>query len=344
MRYRLLGPTGLRVSEVFLGAMRFGAEGRGTTPREARRILDAFADAGGTTIDTALMYGDGRSERIVGSFLGTRRDRFVVGSKFTPTRDGRDPNAAGSHRKNLTRSLEASLRNLGTDHLDVYWVHLWDPHTPVEETLRALDDAVSAGKVLYLGISDTPAWVVARADTLATWHAWTRFAAIQVPYNLLARDAERDLLPMAESLGLSVVAWGPTAGGELLRGSGPRGSDTPGSRSTDALRVVVREVADELGATPAQVAIAWTRARSPAVLPIIGARTIGQLHDNLGALELALPEDARARLEAATDFTLGFPGDFLARVHPISFGAVSRRVDGRGAELRATGGPVSDPA
>ncbi|MEU0938234.1 aldo/keto reductase [Embleya sp. NPDC005971] len=338
MRYRLFGNTGLRVSELFLGAMTFGGEGTvGAGPDECRRMLDVYADAGGNVVDTAINYRDGESERIVGELLDGRRDRFVLATKYTVTRDRTDPNAAGNHRKNLTRSLETSLRRLRTDHLDVYWVHLWDRHTPIEETMRALDDAVRAGKILYIGISDTPAWVVSRANTLAEWRGWTPFAGLQVPYNLLDRDIERELLPMAEDFGLTVAAWGPLASGVLSgKFTRPGGAEAGtrvdpeslGEREHAAARAV-REVADELGATPSQVAIAWTRAHSRTVHPIIGARSVEQLRDNLGAVDVVLPEEALHRLAAATDHTAGFPTDFIASTSPWVFGDTFDRLDGR---------------
>jgi aryl-alcohol dehydrogenase-like predicted oxidoreductase len=298
MRYRLFGPTGLRVSELFLGAMRFGSV------EQARPIVDAYAEAGGNVIDTADAYGN--SEDIIGEILTGRRDRFVLASKYSLPRDASDLNAAGNHRKNLRLALESSLRRLRTDYLDVYWVHFWDPHTPIEETLRALDDAVRAGKILYAGISDAPAWIVSRANTLTEFRDWTSFAGLQVPYNLLQRDIERELLPMAEAFGMTVAAWAPLAHGKLTR-TADAGAD-PRER---AVLAVVHEVAGELGATPAQVALAWTRTHSRAVHPLAGASSPGQLADNLAALELALPAEAVERLEAATGFTLGFPGDFL---------------------------------
>ncbi|GAA4203575.1 aldo/keto reductase [Streptosporangium oxazolinicum] len=318
MRYRPLGRTGLRVSELFFGAMTFYERDGSGAPREYRAMLDAYADAGGNVIDTASAYGE--SEDVLGELLTGRRDRFVVATKYTLSRDRDDPNAAGNHRKNLTLSLERSLRRLRTGYVDLYWVHLWDRHTPVEETMRALDDAVRAGKILYVGISNAPAWLVSRANTLAEWRDWTPFAGLQVPYNLLRRDVERELLPMAEAFGMSVAAWGPLAGGVLSgKFSGPAGAEAatrvdPGSltaRDHAAARAVL-EVADELGVTAAQVAIAWTRTRSPAVHPIVGARDVKQLTDNLGAIDVVLPEEAVRRLEAATGFEVGYPGDFIA--------------------------------
>ncbi|WP_219418791.1 aldo/keto reductase [Pseudonocardia nigra] len=331
MRYRTLGRTGLRVSELFLGAMTFTEDAAaGTPPEEARRILDRYADAGGNVIDTAVNYGGGASERVLGELLAGRRDRFVLATKYTGTRDRADPNAAGNHRKNLRLSLETSLRQLRTDHIDLYWVHVWDRQTPIEETMRALDDAVRAGKVLYTGISDAPAWVVARANTLAEWRDWTPFAGLQVPYNLLERDVERELLPMAEAFGLTVAAWAPLAHGVLSGKLTAPGGVPPGSRIDPATLGVrehaaaraVQEVADDAGATPAQVALAWLMARSPAVHPLVGARDAGQLADTLGAVDVTLPPEAVARLSAAVEFEAGFPADFIAacETNPWVFG------------------------
>jgi aryl-alcohol dehydrogenase-like predicted oxidoreductase len=338
MRYRLLGQTGLRVSELFLGAMTFGEHGGVGAPiEECRRILDAYAEAGGNVVDTAINYRGGASEEFLGELLDGRRDRFVLATKYTVSRDGGDPNAAGNHRKNLRLSLETSLRRLRTDYLDVFWVHLWDRHTPIEETMRALDDEVCAGKILYVGISDTPAWVVSRANTLAEWRGWTPFAGLQVPYSLLNRDIERELLPMAESYGISVAAWSPLGGGVLSGKFTRPGGAEPGTRIAPesisahdrSVAQTVQQVADELGATSAQVAIAWTRSRSRCVHPIVGARTVEQLKDNLGAIDVVLPDEAVRRLEAATGFSVGFPADFIAQTSAWVFGEASQRVDGR---------------
>lgn len=298
MRYRLFGPTGLRVSELLLGAMRFDDS-------NARPLVDLYAESGGNFIDTADAYGP--SEDLLGKVLAGRRDRFVLASKYTLSRDRSDLNAAGNHRKNLRLALESSLRRLKTDYLDVYWAHVWDRHTPIEETLRALDDAVRAGKILYAGISDAPAWVVSRANTLAELRDWTPFAGLQVPYNLLRRDIERELLPMAEAFGMSVAAWAPLGHGKLARAADVDADDD----RERAVLAVVREVAKEVEATPAQVALAWTRARSRAVLPLVGASSVAQLKDNLAALQLSLPADAVGRLESATGFEIGFPADFV---------------------------------
>lgn len=330
MRYRTFGGTGLRVSELFLGTMTFGEQGGVGAPiDECRRILDAYADAGGNVIDTAINYRGGASEEFLGELLAGRRDRFVLGTKYTVSRDRDDPNAAGNHRKNLRLSLETSLRRLRTDYLDIYWVHMWDQRTPVEETMSALDDQVRAGRILYAGISDAPAWIVSRASTLAQWRGWAPLAGLQVPYSLAQRDIERELLPMAETLGMTVAAWSPLAGGVLsgkyTRPGGP-GAGTrinPASLTQRQRQIAgaVQEAADDLGATPSQVALAWTMSRSPVVHPIVGARDLSQLLDNLGSLEVSLTADALKRLESVTDFDPGFPSSFISETGGWVFGA-----------------------
>jgi aryl-alcohol dehydrogenase-like predicted oxidoreductase len=327
MRYKLLGRTGLRVSELCLGAMIFGDRrgGWGASKEEAAAIVERFAEAGGNFIDTANYYAAGESERIVGELVAAERERWVLSTKYTLSMRPNDPNGGGAHRKSLVQSLEGSLRRLGTDYLDLYWVHIWDAFTPVEEVVRALDDAVRAGKVLYVGISDTPAWIVAQAVTLADLRGWTRFVGLQVPYSLIERSVERELLPMAQALELTVTAWSPLGGGLL---TGRYGSDRqrPGdtrvaalgqSSLTDrnlAIADVVNAVAAERGASSAQVAIAWLRAQQDrgVIVPILGARRPEQLEDNLGALELELTAAELARLEEVSHIQLGFPHDFGA--------------------------------
>ncbi|MBO0769960.1 MAG: aldo/keto reductase [Actinobacteria bacterium] len=336
MRYRTFGPSGLRVSELFLGTMTFGgAWGWGASAGECRKMLDAYAEAGGNVIDTASAYTEGESERIVGQLLGADRDRFVVMTKYTITLDGSDPNASGNHRKSLVRSLEQSLTRLRTGYIDLLWVHIWDPLTPAEEMMRAIDDVVRAGKVLYAGISDAPAWVVSRANTLADWHGWTPFTGLQVPYSLARRDIERDLLPMAESLGLSVAAWSPLANG-LLTGKFTRPGDPGPARirhtgqdiSQRELRIAreVDAVADELGATSSQVALAWTMTRHRWVHPLIGARNARQLAENLAAATLVLPEEALRRLDEASAIEPGFPTDTIESTRAFIYGPVHERV------------------
>ena len=326
MRYRPFGASGLRVSELFLGAMTFGEQGGvGAPPPECARMLDAYADAGGNVIDTAINYRGGASEEILGDLLRGRRDRFVLATKYTVARDRDDPNAAGNHRKNLRLSLETSLRRLRTDYVDIYWVHMWDQHTPAEETMRALDDEVRAGKILYVGISDTPAWVISRANTLADWRGWTAFSGVQAPYSLLRRDIERELLPMAEAMNMTVAAWSPLADG-VLSGKFTRPTPPPGGTRIDpaslsehqrAVATSVQEVASELGATPAQVAIAWMLSKPAVTAPIIGVTKLHQMDDPLKAVESPLSAEEIAILEApyAAQAVIGAltPADMAAR-------------------------------
>jgi aryl-alcohol dehydrogenase-like predicted oxidoreductase len=337
VKHTTFGNTGLRVSEAFLGTMGFGRDwGWGADADECRKIFTAYAEAGGNVIDTANRYTDGASEQIVGELLGADRDRFVLATKYTLTMDGTDPNAAGNHRKNLRSSVEASLRRLGTDYIDLLWVHIWDEHTPVEETMRALDDLVRAGKVLYLGLSDAPAWIASRANTLAELRGWTPFAGLQLNYSLLERGIERELLPMADALGLSVAAWAPLARG-VLSGKYTRHGATEGARikredlSERDLRIAaeVDAVADGLGVTSSQVALAWTRSRHRWIHPIIGARTADQIADSLAALSLELPPDAVRRLDDAASFELGFPQDFIAMAREFVYGPVVGEFEAR---------------
>ena len=320
MRYTLLGRSGLRISEVALGTMTFGeAWGWGASREECRRILEVYAEAGGNFVDTACNYTDGESEEIVGELVEPDRDRFVIATKYTLTSRREDPNAGGNHRKNLVRTLEASLRRLRTDHVDLLWLHMWDGMTPVDEVVRALDDLVSSGKVLYVGISDAPAWVVARAVTLAELRGWSPFVALQAPYSLADRDVERELLPMARALGMTFTPWGMLEGGALTgkyldEPNEPRRYDGVGAKANAAAREVLA-VAGELGATAAQVAIAWVRTQPWHTVPIIGARSEAQLLENLGALELELSLDQVERLGAASGFSPGFPRDFLESEH-----------------------------
>jgi aryl-alcohol dehydrogenase-like predicted oxidoreductase len=320
MRYTLLGSSGLRVSEVALGTMTFGeAWGWGASKDECRRMFDAFVENDGNFVDTACNYTDGQSEEIVGELVENDRERFVVATKYTLSMRRDDPNAGGNHRKNLMRTLEASLRRLRTDYVDLLWLHMWDGMTPIAEVVRALDDLVSSGKVLYVGISDTPAWVVARAVTMAEQHGWAPFVAVQGPYSLLDRDVERDLLPMSSALGLTFTPWGMLEGGALTGkyledGDEPRRYDSAGRRANDLAREVVA-VADEVGATPAQVAIAWVRAQPWHTVPIVGARSESHLRENLGALDVELAAEHVARLSSASGFSVGFPRDFLESEH-----------------------------
>jgi aryl-alcohol dehydrogenase-like predicted oxidoreductase len=320
MRYTILGRTGLRVSEIALGTMTFGeAWGWGASPDECRSMFETFVEAGGNFVDTACNYTDGQSEEIVGALVAPERERFVVATKYTLTARRDDPNAGGNHRKNLVQTLEGSLRRLGTDYVDLLWLHMWDGMTPVEEIVRALDDVVSSGKALYVGISDTPAWAVSQAVAIAEIRGWTRIAAVQAPYSLIDRDVERELLPMAKALGLAFTPWGMLEGGALTgkyldESAEPRRYDDAGPKTNAMAREVVA-VAEEVGATPAQVAIAWVRAQPWHTIPIMGARSAAQLRENLGALDVELTEEQVARLSSAGDFRLGFPRDFLESEH-----------------------------
>lgn len=314
MRYRLFGRSGLRVSELALGTMTFGTDwGWGADDAECARIVAAFADAGGNFIDTASNYTDGASERIVGELTQGNRDRWVLATKYTLTIDRADPNAGGNHRKSLVRSLEQSLRRLRTDYVDLLWLHMRDATTPIDEAVRALDDQVRLGKVLYVGISDSPAWVVARANAIAELRGWTPFVGLQLPYSLASRDPERELLPMAAELGLTVTPWGILGAGVLTGRPAQtlRWPEEATERSRAVVEVVTAVAADR-GCTPAQAAIAWLlNRRAPELVPILGVRSAEQLADNLGALDVELTEIERARLDEAAAPSLGFPRSFL---------------------------------
>ena len=333
MRYTLLGQSGLRVSELALGTMTFGTDwGWGASESESAKQFELFAEAGGTLIDTANRYTNGSAETILGDLLATDRDHFVVGTKYSlNTRDG-DLNAGGNHRKNLVQALEASLRRLRTDRVDLLWLHAWDYLTPPEEVMRALDDQVRLGKVLYLGISDTPAWVVAQLQTMAADRGWSTFAGLQIEYSLVQREVERELVPMARGLGLGVLAWGPLGAGVLsgkYAGQSPQAQTERRLADPDPGRLAIaRTVADmarELGLSSSVVALAWLRAQG-GVIPILGARTAQQLADNLTCLDAELPAAALARLDQASHVARGFPHDFLASDDFI-LGGMSDRLD-----------------
>jgi len=326
--YRLLGHSGLRVSPLALGTMTWGvAQGWGNDEAEARRVLDAYAERGGNSIDTANFYAAGESERMLGRLLQGRRDRFVVATKYSLTMQPGDPNASGNHRKNLRQSVEASLRRLDTDHIDLLYLHVWDRRTPVDEILRAFDDLVRAGKILYIGLSDTPAWQASRMQAIAELRGWSRLVALQLPYNLTERTVERDLIPMAAEMGMGVLPWSPLAGGVL---SGKYSTaDLQAARSMDsrksinvatgrlsernlAIAAELTAVAAEIGCTPAQAALAWTLQNPAVTSPILGTRTLAQLEDNLGALAVVFSSEQLQRLQAISRIDLGFPHEFLA--------------------------------
>jgi aryl-alcohol dehydrogenase-like predicted oxidoreductase len=331
MRYTLLGNSGLRVSELALGTMTFGTDwGWGASESESAKQFELFVEEGGIFIDTADKYTNGSAETIVGQLIAADRDHFVVGTKYSLNmRDG-DLNAGGNHRKHLVRALDASLRRLETDYVDILWLHAWDYLTPPEEVMRALDDQVRLGKVLYLGISDTPAWVVAQMQTLALARGWSAFSALQIEYSLVQREVERELVPMARGLGLGVVAWGPLGAG-VLSGKYTDPDSTESRRLADvdptrlAVATAVAEVANELGITSSKVALAWLRAQG-GVIPILGARTADQLADNLTCIDVHLPSEALERLDRASHVPRGFPHDFLAATDYIH-GGMSGELD-----------------
>jgi aryl-alcohol dehydrogenase-like predicted oxidoreductase len=316
MDYRILGRSGLRVSELCLGTMTFGTDGGwGADRGECGRIFDAFVEAGGNFVDTANNYTDGTSESFVGELVERDRDRFVVATKYTLSLDPDDPNAGGNHRKSLVRSLEQSLRRLRTDYVDLLWLHMRDAATPIDDAVRALDDQVRLGKVLHVGISDSPAWVVAQANTIAELRGWSPFTALQIPWSVASRDPERELLPMAEAFGLAVTPWGVLSAGTLT-GRAPedrRWPDDPVSEIEERALAVLQQVAAAHDATLAQVAIAWMLRRPwrLAVVPIVGTRRAEQMRENVAATERVLEPDALAALDDAGAPRLGFPRSFL---------------------------------
>lgn len=334
--YRLLGNSGLRVSPISLGTMTFGTDwGWGADASESRKQFDLYTEKGGNFLDTANFYTEGTSEKLLGEFLKGKRDRFVVATKYTLNMFPGDPNGGGNHRKNLMQSVEASLQRLGTDYIDLYWVHMDDGLTPIAETMRALDDAVRQGKVLYVGVSDMPAWKVAQGNTLAELRGWSPFVALQIEYSLAERTPERDLIPMAQALGLGVTPWSPLAQG-VLTGKYTRadleGGNTGGegryernkqngrlNARTLAIANVAKEIAAEIGATTPQVALNWLLRQPGVVAPIIGARTVAQLEDTLGAVNITLADAHLARLDEASKIELGFPHDFLRQDYVRQF-------------------------
>jgi aryl-alcohol dehydrogenase-like predicted oxidoreductase len=335
VRYKLFGTSGLRVSELCLGAMIFGdVRGVGATKEESRQIFEAFVEAGGNFIDTANTYANGMSEQLVGEFTQRERERFVIATKYTLSQRPADPNGGGNHRKNLVHSLDASLKRLKTDYIDLYWLHAWDFLTPVEEVMRALDDQVRAGKILYVGVSDTPAWIVAQANTLAALRGWTPFAGVQVEYSLIERDVERELLPMARAFGMAVTPWSPLGGGALSGkyNANPSAAGRLAKQVDErTLRIAdgVREIAEETEHSSAQVALAWLRSQPGTIIPIIGSRRADQFRENLGCLDVRLTDDQVQRLSALSRPRLGFPHEFLASdgVRRLIYGETFDKID-----------------
>jgi aryl-alcohol dehydrogenase-like predicted oxidoreductase len=320
--YVTLGRSGLRVSPLCLGAMTFGEDlGWGSSVEESQQIIDRFVALGGNFIDTANFYTKSHSEKIIGDHVGrhpARRDRLVIATKFSGNLYPGDPNGGGSSRKSVIAACEQSLRRLQTDYIDLYWLHNWDMHTPIEETMAALDDLVRAGKVRYIGVSDTPAWKIAEANVLARFRGWSQFVGLQIEYSLLQRSVEQELVPMALEFGLGITPWSPLKSGALsgkyTRANagtikGDRGVFLDGSLNEqtytliDALEVIAR--AHET--TVARVALAWVQAQPGVGSTIIGARRIAQLEDNVKSTDVALTAADLAKLDALTRPTFGFP-------------------------------------
>jgi aryl-alcohol dehydrogenase-like predicted oxidoreductase len=329
--YLTLGRSGLRVSPFALGAMTFGEDpgAAGTTVAESERILAAYLDRGGNFIDTANFYTNGHAEAILGDWFAAhpgRREHVVLASKFFGNMFPGDPNGGGAGRGAIIAQLEESLRRMRTDHLDLYWLHNWDRSTPLEETMRTLDDLVRAGKIRYVGFSNTPAWVIARAQTMAELRGWTPLIALQVEYSLLARDVEAEIVPLALDQGLALTPWSPLKNG-FLSGKYRRGGAVAdsarhahvGGPDGDQYVVIdaVAAVAEELGTTSAAVALAWLRTRPGTVVPIIGARRLDHLEGNLEGLEVALTADQIARLDAVSAPAPGYPATLNGAVRAM---------------------------
>jgi aryl-alcohol dehydrogenase-like predicted oxidoreductase len=327
--YTTLGRSGLRVSPLCLGTMTFGTEwGWGADQDVSRALFDRYTEAGGNFVDTADMYTGGKSEEMLGRFIAERRlrDRIVLATKFTFNAESGNPNAGGNGRKNIYRALEGSLRRLQTDYVDLYWLHAWDTVTPVEEVVSTLNDLVRAGKIRHYGFSDTPAWYVARAQTLAEKEGKERLIALQLEYSLVERNIEREHIPAATELGLGLCPWSPLASGFLTGkykndGKNPsgrleivKGSANPtfarfNERNWNILAVLV-EVAQELGRSPAQVALNWAATQPCVTSTILGASKLSQLDDNLSAIEFSIPSELRQRLDEASA---------IPSIHPYMF-------------------------
>jgi len=339
MQYKLLGRSGLKVSELCLGTMGFGtATPWGVDKAASFSIMEAFGNAGGNFLDTANRYQDGMSEEIVGAFINQHdRDYWVVATKYSLYDNQTNPNASGNNRKNMMRSVEQSLKRLNTDFIDVLYLHIWDALTPIDEVLRGLDDLVRQGKVNYIAISDTPAWMVSKGQTMAELMGWSQFVALQVEYSLLQRTPERDLIPMAKHFGLTVTPWAPLAGGALtgkyLRNDPGRIKEGSKRLNEQAVTITkeVMAIAEETGTTPGQVALAWTMQQGFSSIPIVGATKLSQMQDNLGVIGLQLSKEHLQRLDAISKIELGFPGEFYQEdgVKLANFGGFYNKVEKR---------------
>ncbi len=330
--YRLLGRSGLRVSPLALGTMTFrvGADASwGSSDEEAKQMVDMFIERGGNFIDTADFYGQlGQSEVLLGELVKGRRDPLVISTKYSLTTQPGNPNASGNHRKNMVKSVEDSLKRMQTDYIDLLYLHMWDFRTPVDEILRAFDDLVRAGKVLYIGLSDTPAWQASRMQAIAELRGWTQFCALQICYSMIERTVEREMIPMAKEMGMGVSPWAPLGQG-VLTGKYTKADLQPGDMSDISSRKAINavtgkltertleiadaavEVAKEIGCTPAQLAVAWTLKNPSVCSPVVGVRTPKQLEDNLGALDVKISDEQMARLDEISAVPPVFPIDVL---------------------------------
>jgi len=336
MNYRLLGRSGLKVSELCLGTMGFGTEaGWGADKTASFAIMEAFANAGGNFLDTANIYKLGTSEKIIGEFIGQRdRDFFVIATKYSLKDNTTNPNASGNNRKNMMRSVEQSLKRLQTDFIDVLYLHIWDDLTPIDEILRGLDDLIRQGKINYAAISDTPAWIVSKGNTMAELMGWSQFIALQVEYSLLQRTPERELIPMAKHYNMTVTPWAPLAGGALtgkyLKGGQGRVKPESNRRDENSSRITreVMAIAQKLHVEPSHVALQWTRQQGFECIPIVGATKLEQLEENLNSINLVLPEEDLQSLDLASAIDLGFPGKFFREegVRQNNYGGFFNRI------------------
>ncbi len=336
--YVTLGRSGLRVSPFCLGAMTFGEDwGWGSSESESFDIMNHFIEQGGNFIDTANFYTKGHSEKIIGDYLHKelkRRDQLVIATKFFSNLYTGDPNGGGANRKSIVSACENSLRRLRSDYIDLYWMHCWDRFTPIDETMSALDDLVRAGKVRYIGFSDTPAWKVAQAQTISSWRGWAPLIALQIEYSLLERTVEGELVPMALELGLGITPWSPLKQG-ILTGKYKRedvnkiepgrGDWVKNYLSDKAFEIIdeLSAIGKELGATPAAVALAWVKSKPGVASTIIGARTLKQLEENLAALDLKLSFEQIRRLDEISKPTLNFPHEFIQNVGAFGYGGTT---------------------
>jgi aryl-alcohol dehydrogenase-like predicted oxidoreductase len=327
MRYKILGRTGLRVSELCLGTMTFGEDWSfGASKEVSRKIFDAFCNAGGNFIDTANTYTYGTSEKLIGEFIAQDRKHFVISTKYSLSTNPEDANGGGNSRKQMFQAIEGSLDRLKSEYVDVFWLHVWDTVTPIDEIMRGLEDLARSGKTLYIGISNAPAWLTSYANMFAEGQGWSKFVGIQIEYSLIQRTAERELLPMSRALNLGVLAWAPLGGGilsgkyvlkgdEIHIGESKRGnwlnSDRL-TRKTMQIASAIVEVSQELKCPPSQVALNWIRQRPGDIIPIVAGRTLEQMAENLACLGSRLGSDHIQQLDSVSEISLGYPHEFLA--------------------------------